>query len=393
MTRSLLLLALLLAAPLAAQGTPSVQGYGYPTGQLGTRAQSTAGALAEVDEGTPLNPAAIIHWATPAIQFQYEPEFRRTRIADGGTLRTTTNRFPSVFAAFPAGGRMAFSLSISQLLDRTFETVRTSRELVGAESLFVSEQTSVEGGMSDVRLAGSFAVSKWVAVGVGLHGIVGSNRFDQRVAVSRTTQDATTDTTGAFNRYRQITPLRFSGSAFSVGVELRPLTQKLIVGASARIGNKVRMEGRTAAGADSLVAEADVPDRYGVGASYEVAARTIVAANFEQTRWSALAPLSRESQPRDASSYSFGIETPGPRILGRSLTLRAGIRSRELAYEAPDGSVPLRWTQVTERSATIGVMAPFAFNRANLHLFVQRAARNVADEQAYTVGLGLTVRP
>jgi hypothetical protein len=38
-------------------------------------------------------------------------------------------------------------------------------------------------------------------------------------------------------------------------------------------------------------------------------------------------------------------------------------------------------------------MAPFAFNRANLHLFVQRAARNVADEQAYTVGLGLTVRP
>ena len=288
---------------------------------------------------------------------------------------------------------MAFSLSISQLLDRTYETVRTSRELVGAESLFVSEQTSVEGGMSDVRLAASYAVTRWVAVGLGVHGIVGSNRFDQRVAVSRTTRDATADTTGAFNRYRQITPLRFSGSALSFGIEVRPLTPKLIIGASARLGQKLRMEGRTAAGADSLVAEANVPDRFGVGASYEIAARTVLAAGFEQTRWSDLAPLSRESEPRDALSYAIGIETPGPRIMGRSLTLRAGIRSRELAYDAPDGSVPLRWTQVTERAATVGVMAPFAFNRANLHVFVQRAARDVADERAYTVGLGLTVRP
>lgn len=393
MTRPISLVALLLAAaPLPAQGTPSVQGYGYPTGQLGTRAQSTAGALAEVDEATPLNPAAVIHWATPAIQFQYEPEFRRTRLPDGGTLRTTTNRFPSVFAAFPAGGRMAFSLSISQLLDRTFETVRTSRQLVGAESLFVSEQTSVEGGMSDVRLAGSYALTRWLALGLGVHGVVGSNRFDQRVAVSRTTQDAASDTTGAFNRYRQITPLRFSGSAISVGAEVRPLG-KLVIGASARLGNRLRMEGRSAGGADSLIADADVPARFGIGASYEIATRTSLAASVERTRWSDLAPLSRQSQPRDATSYSVGVETPGPRLLGRALTLRAGFRSRELAYDAPDGSQPIRWTQVTERSATVGAMAPFAFNRANLHLFLQRAGRNVAEETAYTVGLGLTVRP
>ena len=69
------------------------------------------------------------------------------------------------------------------------------------------------------------------------------------------------------------------------------------------------------------------------------------------------------------------------------------MRSRELAYEAPDGSTPTRWTQVTERSATIGAMAPFAFNRANLQVFLQRASRNVASETAYTVGFGLTVRP
>lgn len=392
MTRALLSLSLALAFPLGAQGTPSVQGYGYPTGQLGSRAQSTAGALAEVDEGTPLNPAAIVRWTTPAIQFQYEPEFRRTRLGDGGTLRTTTNRFPSIFAAFPAGGRLAFSLSLSQLLDRTFETVRTTRQLVGAESLFVSEQTSVEGGMSDVRVAGAYAATKWLAVGLGLHGIAGSNRFDQRVAVSRSTQNATTDTTGAFNRYRQITPLRFTGSAISLGVELRPLT-KLAVGASARLGNSLRMEGQSTAGTDSTIALADVPDRFGLGASFEVAARTVLAAEVEQTRWSALAPLSRGSQPRDAVSYAVGLETPGPRLLGRALTLRGGLRSRELAYEAPDGGTPSRWVQVTERSATLGMMAPFAFNRANLHLFVQRAARDVAAETAYTVGLGLTVHP
>ena len=49
---------LLATAPLAAQGTVSGQGYGYPPGALGTRTQGTGGALTQFDEETPVNPGS-----------------------------------------------------------------------------------------------------------------------------------------------------------------------------------------------------------------------------------------------------------------------------------------------------------------------------------------------
>ena len=69
-TRTILALSLLAGAPLGAQGVASVQGFGYPTGQLGARAGSTGGALTEFDETTPLNPATVLGWQAAGLHFQ-----------------------------------------------------------------------------------------------------------------------------------------------------------------------------------------------------------------------------------------------------------------------------------------------------------------------------------
>ena len=84
------------ARTAAAQGSLSTQGYGYPTGELSTRALGTGGSLAEFDPASPINPAALGSWgASPinsairsvwgrtAFTAQYDPEFRRVTAGTG----------------------------------------------------------------------------------------------------------------------------------------------------------------------------------------------------------------------------------------------------------------------------------------------------------------------
>ena len=381
--------ALGVAAPLAAQGTAGSQGFGYPTGQLGSRASATVGAFTEFDETTPLNPSALLGWRNAGVYFQYEPEFRTTD-AGTGTIRTAVNRVPVVLAALPVGSRMTIGVSLSSLLDRTWSTDVVDRRLVGAESLYVNEISSSEGGMNDIRIAAAYRVRSWLDIGLGAHAIVGLDRFNQTAVLSRTDPRTTTSTTSSeFSPYGQSADIRFSGSAYSAGATIRPLRQ-LAIGLSARRGQDVRLTRR-----DSVVATGRAPDRLGVGISYELVPRTTLAANADWTGWSSLAPLSTLSKPQDALGLSFGVETPGPRFGGRALTLRGGFRHRELAYNAPvSGSgANVSFDQVRENAISLGISAPFAYDRALVQIYGQRAFRSVAAEKSFTIGVGISVRP
>lgn len=382
------LLALVAASPLAAQGTVGSQGFGYPIGQLGSRASATVGAFTEFDETTPLNPSALLGWQNAGVHFQYEPEFRTTN-ADGTTIRTAVNRVPVVLAALPLGERATIALSLSSLLDRTWATNVVDRRLVGAESLYVNDISSSDGGMNDIRVAGAFRVRNWLDVGVGAHAIVGLDRFNQTVLLSRTDPRTTTTTSTEFSPYGQSADIRFSGSAFSAGATIRPMRQ-LQVAFSARRGQSVTLTRR-----DSTVATGRVPDRFGAGVAWQLVPRTIVAADADWTGWSSLAPLSTQSKPQDALGLSIGVETPGPRLAGRAITIRSGFRHRELAYTAPTGTSggTTTFEQVRENSIGLGLSAPFAYDRALIQIYGQRALRSVASEKSFTFGVGVSIRP
>ncbi len=377
------------ALPLGAQGSAASQGFGYPPGQLGASASATVGAFTEFDETTPLNPAALLGWHNAGVHFQYEPEFRTTE-SQGATIRTAINRVPVVLAALPIGPRATIALSLSSLLDRTWATDVVDRRLVGAESLYVNEISSSDGGMNDVRVAGAYHVSNWLDVGLGAHAIVGLNRFNQTVALTRDDPRTTTATRNTeFSPYGQSADIRFSGSAFSAGATIRPI-RKIAIAVSARRGQSLRLTRR-----DSAVATARVPDRLGVGIAYELVPRTIVAADADWTGWSSLDALSVLSKPQDALGLSVGVETPGPRFAGRALTLRGGFRHRELAYNAPvsrSGS-QFNFEQVRENAVSLGISAPFAYDRALVQIYGQRAVRSIAAEKSFTIGVGISVRP
>ncbi|HWE41548.1 MAG TPA: hypothetical protein VG432_03540 [Gemmatimonadaceae bacterium] len=386
---SLALFAIAVARPAGAQGTAASQGFGYPTAQLGSRAAASVGAFTEFDETTPLNPAALLGWRNAGLHFQYEPEFRTTE-AGGSTIRTAINRVPVVLAALPIGSRAVVALSLSSLLDRTWSTDVVDRRLVGAESLYVTEISSSDGGMNDIRVAGAFRVGNWLDLGIGAHAIVGLDRFNQTVLLSRTDPRTTATASTEFSPYGQSADIRFSGSALSLGAAIRPY-RGVSLALSARRGESVKLTRR-----DTALATARVPDRVGVGLAWELAPRTIVAGGADWTGWSSLAAFSTRSKPQDALGLSIGIETPGPRFAGRALTVRGGFRHRALAYDAPTAmtaGVPTSFEQVRENSIGLGLSAPFAYDRALIQVYGQRALRSVAAEKSFTIGVGVSIRP
>lgn len=381
--------ALLLAATdVRAQGSVSTQGYGYPPGHLGTRAQGSAGAIAEFDEESPVNPSAVIGWNNPGVHVQYDPEFRRVRLASGPRVpNTTISRFPVVIAAIPVSSRGAVGISIATMLDRTFLTTSTNPRFIGAESLFVTERFRAAGGMNDVRLGGAYRVGRFVTVGVAGHAITGESRLTQVAAFNRERPGGgAIASDSGFVTYGQDVTFGFSGVALSAGAQIQP-AKNIGVALSGRYGGNIRTTRRGERG-DSVLTRAGVPHRWGMGVRFQGIAGTVLAAGVQWDGWSALQSLGVDAVARDAWSYSFGAETGGPRVLGAVVALRGGVRLRTLPYEALG-------EQVRERAITGGLGIPVAFNRAQLGVSVQHAARSAGDarETGWTLGFGLTIRP
>lgn len=368
---SLALLVALPAASLGAQGTVGGQGFGYPPGQLGSRAQGTAGAVAEFDAETPLNPAALALAARTAIFFQYAPEFRVTD-AGGGSDRTSAQRFPLVGGFARIGENVRIGLAISTLLDRTFSTRGSVSDTVNGEVITSTDRFRTAGGLADVRFAGSWRPGSRVAVGAAIHAITGENRIDVSRSIGDTLFFSLEDRT-----------LSYSGGAVSAGATLQ-LARTLGIAASARHGTSLR-----ARAGDTLVASARVPDRVGASAQYTGITGTTLAVRTEWVGWSAMGQLaSSRLSTFDALEVGAGADVSGPRLGDRVTMLRAGYRWRELPFGV--GS-----TQPTEQSVSLGVGLPFAYERSMLDLAVQRASRRAGDlrERAWILTLGVTVRP
>ena len=217
------LLALMAGRAVQAQGSLSTQGFGYPGGQLSTRAFGAGGALADFDPNSPINPAALALGMRGSVYAQYDPEFRSVTAANG-SASTTTSRFP-VLSVTGTFGEATFGLSFSNLLDRTWTNVYLDTQSVSGRAVPSHITALSSGGISDIRAAVSYRISDKLHLGLGVHVFPGENRtllgrdFDDSLQIGSFTEA---------NIYN------FTGSAFSVGVLATPLPH-LNVGASARV--------------------------------------------------------------------------------------------------------------------------------------------------------------
>jgi len=368
----------LCAAPLltaGAQASLGAQGFGFPTGQFSTRAYGTAGAIAELDPLSPVNPASISIIPTRIVFFQIEPEFRSVTTANG-TDRTTTARYPVVFGALPIGHGWVASLGASTLLDRTSTTVFNTTQLITpTDSVPMTTNFKVDGAMDDIRLALGWAPASWLRVGFGAHAITGHNLISIRQSFADSAQFA------AFTQQRV---LGFSGGAASAGIEL--VSKAVTAGFSARRGGNLDLSAE-----DTVLTSARVPNRFGASIAYTGIDNSMISIRTSRDNWSSLGSLGAPGlNAVDAWDTSVGADLAGPRIGNRILFLRGGYRTRTLPFQTDAHTV-------TEHSFTGGLGTAFAAGHVLGDFAVIHASRSAsglpASEHAWTISVGISVRP
>jgi hypothetical protein len=375
--------ALLVPAALSAQGSISAQGFGYPTGQLTARSTATGGGMAEFDAATPLNPAALSSWVVMGAYGQYSPE-RRTTSVGGNSISALLPRFPVFGFGLPVGRKITVGVAASSLLERTFFTQTSARQLVRDDSITVVTTNNLRGNMSDLRFAVAWQPREWLSVGGAWHFIGGENRAAIRRLFIREAGGVADSAT-----YQPITEraeLGFSGQAFSLGVDVRPV-KDLYVAASMRRG--FSLESRVGS---FVASRADVPDRWGIGVRYDGLGGARFAARYENVLWSQMASLgSGNTRTFDATEYGAGVEINGPQIQKLPTELRLGWRQRTLPFGV--GAV-----QPEERGIGGGLALPFGRGRFIIDVGVERLTRTVAgvagvSENAWTTAVGVRIRP
>lgn len=369
------------ADPLLAQGSLSTQGFGYPTGQIGTRSRGSAGANAEFDPVSPINPASLGEWTRPTLYFQYEPEFRR--VTNGAARdNATVIRFPLFAGGLPFMPGGTLGLSASTLLDRSWATTSNGKQTFD-DTVIVDFTDNFQslGALTDVRLASSYAPHRSLRIGLGLHAVTGQNK----VVASRTFASGQ----ATFAPFFQSASITYTGSAISAGFIWRP-TATLGIAGSAKRGGSLK-----ASTNDSTIGRGRVPDRVGGSLLYLISTGTQISVRADRVWWSRLTPLSRSfgrgtATGRDGWELGAGIEGRGPVVFSRPIQLRLGGDRRTLPFLAAGA-------EVTETLVAGGFGVPLAFGRASLDAAVQRAARDASGsgirERAWILSLGLTVRP
>ncbi|MDB4912864.1 MAG: hypothetical protein JWM95_508 [Gemmatimonadetes bacterium] len=372
--RFLVAAAIVAPAAAGAQGTLSTLGFGYPTGQLSTRALGTGGALGEQDPLSASNPAVIGALGGAAVYFQADPEYRTLHIG-GATEKTSIARFPLIVGSIPITPRVLIGLSASNLLDRSFETYNRGVQRVGDTTLATSNSFKSDGAIGDLRFAIAWAPLNWLHVGGALHAISGDNRISNTQIF---------DDSAQFARLVDTATVGYTGNAQSVGFELVAGTYGSIAG-SYRHGGPLSLKR-----GDTTIANAHVPDRVAIGAAFSGIKGLTFAARTAKDTWSAMQALgSSNLKITDGWDTSAGIDAMGPKFQEKVIQLRAGARWRTLPFGTATSSV-------SEKSFSFGAGTLMSRGRAALDMAAIRATRNAGasmSETSWTLSIGVTVRP
>jgi hypothetical protein len=292
----------------------------------------------------------------------------------GESDQTRLTRFPLISGSLPIGNAMALGLSATTFLDRSWETLTRGTQQIGPDTVDFEERFHTTGAINDLRVSLARQLHERFWIGIAGHAFAGGNR----VRLTRTFSDSQT-----FGGLDDTLKLGYVGSAFSAGAIWSPVNS-LTLAVSGRLGRPLRVTSN-----DSTLGRGDIPDSYSAALRFDGIPGASVAVRAERTLWSSLSTLSSTVRAVDAWDYSVGLEataTPG-RIA--PILYRAGYRDRGLPFVA-------NGREIKERSFTAGASLPLSGARAGLDLAIWRAIRSAdvpADESAWVISLGLTVRP
>jgi hypothetical protein len=268
---ALLLAGLGLAPAAAAQSSQfGVRGLGIPMRPLSVRAAATGGAFGLFDSESGINPSSFGLITAVTATFQSVQNWRSST-TPAGTGSARDNRFPAIVVAGPVGAsRFSLGLSVSGYTDRNFSLASVDTLVLRGVDVETFDTLRSEGGLSDLRIAGAWAPSSRLQVGVGLHMITGSNRIDSRRVFSDT----------AYASAAERFTVSYLGFGLSGGVTAR-ISRALTLAGAVRYDGQLRVE------RDSVpVSDTRLPLTVTAGARIQFGERLLGAAYAVRRTWS-----------------------------------------------------------------------------------------------------------
>ncbi len=375
-TGLILVAALVAARPAAAQDSMfGIRGLGFLGRPVSARSAGMAGGESIFDGSSAVSPASLAAWhglAGWAVGAQSQHSFN----PGTGQVALSSMRFPTFGFATTVGSRLVVGINVSDYLNRNWDVQRTDTVMPRDSALPVTDRTRSEGGVTDIRFAAAYRVSNRIAVGVGIHALVGS----AQTGVSR---EFPTDT--AYTTFAQVTRTDYSGAGVSLGVFVTPI-QRVVLGASARFN------GRLSATNPGGNASVKLPTELAGGLYVSPFEGVMIASTVTHANWSVASPAlvaAGQLPAQDVWSVGVGTEVALLRVFGDVMPLRAGFRWRQLPFPADTGAA------VSERAVSGGLTFVMAGGRANLDLAVEGGTRTAGAlrESFTTILVGLSIFP
>ncbi|HLS47503.1 MAG TPA: hypothetical protein VK012_03230 [Gemmatimonadales bacterium] len=379
---ALVMLAAGLPVALAAQSSQfGIRGLGFPGRSTSVLGLGAGGAFAGFDATSSTNPAALGELRVFTASFTVLQNYRSSRVVDVSQSGRDT-RFPQMAVGGPViGTPLALGVSFSNLTDRDFILATSSTVPIRGTPVEVDDTLTSTGGLSDLRFAGAYDVAGW-SLGAGVHIITGSNRVQLR----RTFADS------VYAPVSQRSEISYAAAGFSAGVS-RPVGTRLAVNATFRINGSASVDRDSA-----RVAEIDLPVSFGAGIMWRPSPRLRIAGQALARQWGSADEALRALGGTGAVNtidLAAGLEYTRNARRPLHQPIRFGARFATLPFPVESGA------RVREFGLSIGTGLRFAQDRlgidhAGVDLSLERVwrgSRGGLRENAWLLGIGVTVRP
>lgn len=263
------------AGPLAAQSSLfGSRGLGLPTRPYSAHSLGMGGSLTMFDTESALNPASIAGLGSLQSGGSATSNWRDSQNNAGSGFGRDT-RIGLIHAAGPVHvtetGLVRFnaSISVSSYLDRNYGLASTDSITLRGERFLVRDSLTSQGGLSDIRIAGSWNTGGPFILGVAGHLITGA----ARVYTSRTVDS------DLYALVRESREVSYLGYGVSSGLTFR-VSNRITLAGMARIDAPARVERDTAD-----IGTVTFPVSLGFGARATVHPRLLLSGQLLHRGW------------------------------------------------------------------------------------------------------------
>lgn len=271
---------------------------------------------------------------------------------------------------------MAGSVTASVYTDRTFGLAVQDTLMLRGAPVVAYDTVFSRGGVSDLRIAAAYGLGRQVAVGLGLHLLTGSNRFDSR----RRHSDS------AYAPVRIVSELSFAGVGVSAGavVEAAPGLQ---------LSAFARLDGDLSIDKDATdLGDLSLPRTLGGGLQWAPSRRFAVAGHVMAQTWSRLDQEIKDREGVGAVNtvrVAGGLEWVRDASAAGRFPIRLGFRWDQLPFPPVEGAGAGR-----ELAIALGSGFRFSGGRGSLDMALERVWREEGSfrERAFALKLGVGIR-